>query len=265
MRAIELPPLSGGAGPPNAGTRSLRERLRRHAMRFAGHNALGTITHVATNAPVAALTFDDGPDPVGTPAFLDILERHGAKATFFMLGIHARRHTELVRRIAQAGHGVANHSLDHPRFPTLPRRDRIAQIKACEAAIAPFGCKLFRPPRGLQSIGSRIDALLLGYQVVTWSVIVQDWEEHTPEWFADRLDADVKPGSIVLLHDILYGADQPGAVDRTAVLAGLDMYLTRNRSRLSFITVPELIGCGQPHNAGWFVRSDADWAFHDPS
>jgi len=134
---LGLPPLSGGNAPlTGPGMRTLRERLRRKALRLT-RSALGTITHVETARPVAALTFDDGPDPVSTPLVLDLLERHGAKATFFILGKHAALYPGLVKRIAESGHAVANHSFDHGRFPSLGHRDRIAQMKACEAAIAP--------------------------------------------------------------------------------------------------------------------------------
>lgn len=245
--------------------RPLHARIARRAFRMAGRRLLGTVTHVNTTDPVAALTFDDGPDPETTPALLDILARHNAKATFFMLGMHARRYPGIVARIASAGHAVANHSFDHPRLPSLPRRERLAQIRACEAALGPHASRLFRPPRGLQSAASRLDALMLGYRVVTWNVTVLDWDPHEPEWFADRLGAQVKPGSIVLLHDLLYAADDPAAVDRRPLFAGLDMFLSRTGSRLSFVTVPDLLMRGEPHNAGWFVRTDTDWAFHDPS
>jgi peptidoglycan/xylan/chitin deacetylase (PgdA/CDA1 family) len=239
-------------------------RVARRAFRVATKPVLGTITHVETTAPVAALTFDDGPDPDSTPALLDLLERHGAKATFFLLGRHAQRYPDLVSRMVWAGHAVANHTFDHPRLPSLPRRERLAQIRACETAIGPHASKLFRPPRGLQSAASRLDALSLGYRVVTWNVALWDWDQHTPEWFADRLASEVRPGSIVLMHDLLYEADDPDARDRGPVFAGLDMFLTRTGSRLSFVTVPDLLTRGKPHKAGWFVPTDADWAFHDP-
>lgn len=257
---------SSGPAPVAARTkRPLPARIARRAFRMAGRRLLGTITHVKTTAPVAALTFDDGPDPATTPALLDILARHDAKATFFMLGMHASRDPGLVARVASAGHAIANHSFDHPRLPSLARRERFAQIKACEAALGPHGSRLFRPPRGLQSAASRLDALMLGYQVVTWNVAAWDWDRHPAEWFADRLTAEVTPGSIVLLHDVLYEADDQAAADRGPVFAGLDMFLTRTGSRLSFVTVPDLLTRGEPHNAGWFVRTDADWALHDPS
>src|SRR2546422_5376827 len=91
---------------------------------------LGSITHVETAEPVAALTFDDGPHAASTPQLLEILERHHARATFFMLGQFAIQYPELVQRIAQAGHAIGNHSWDHASFPFITGRQRRAPIRA---------------------------------------------------------------------------------------------------------------------------------------
>jgi len=120
---------------------------------------LGAITHVATPDPVAALTFDDGPNPKFTPCLLDILEKHKARATFFMLGENAQRYPQLVQRVARAGHAIGNHSWNHPEFPSITGRERRAQIRRCAKAIAPHGQRLFRPPYGYQNIASCIDLL----------------------------------------------------------------------------------------------------------
>ncbi|HKV11751.1 MAG TPA: polysaccharide deacetylase family protein, partial [Thermoanaerobaculia bacterium] len=77
---------------------------------------LGSLVRVATREPAIALTFDDGPHPEDTPRVLEVLERHGARGTFFMVGQSARRYPEVVARAAAAGHTVANHSWDHPSF-----------------------------------------------------------------------------------------------------------------------------------------------------
>jgi peptidoglycan/xylan/chitin deacetylase (PgdA/CDA1 family) len=249
---------------PRPSRRSLPQRLLRRAVRFAGRHFAGTITHVETTEPVAALTFDDGPDPATTPRLLEILDRHGAKATFFMLGEHALRYPELVQRIAAAGHAIANHSFDHRRLPSLSRAERRRQVLACEAALSPYGQKLFRPPRGLQSLASWLDVTSLGYQVVTWNVVAWDWEVRAAEWTAEQLSAQVRPGSIVLLHDVLHDADITAATDRTAVFTGLDSFLARTGSQTRFITVPQLLLHGQPHRANWFVRTDNDWGEHNP-
>jgi peptidoglycan/xylan/chitin deacetylase (PgdA/CDA1 family) len=258
-------PSGGNAPLTGPGARNFRDRVRRRVLRVLSRSMLGTITHVRTAEPVAALTFDDGPDPVTTPLVLDVLKRYGAKATFFVLGQHAHRHPQLIAQMAAAGHAIANHSFNHVRFPDVGRRRRLAEIRACERATAPHGHKLFRPPRGLQSVASRVDALLLGYRVVTWNVVVRDWESREPDWMAELLEAEVKPGSIVLLHDALFDADNSAAIDRRPLLAALDMFLSRNRAALSYVTVPDLLARGTPHVASWFIRSDADWLLHDPS
>ncbi|HEX2524363.1 MAG TPA: polysaccharide deacetylase family protein, partial [Terriglobia bacterium] len=138
---------------------------------------LGTVTSVQTRVPVASLTFDDGPHPEFTPRLLDILRHHKARATFFMLGQAAQKHPEIVRRVAEAGHAIGNHTWDHLSFPLLSERERQRQLKTCADAIAPYGLRLFRPPYGEQSLASRLSAARLGYEVIMFSVDVGDFCE----------------------------------------------------------------------------------------
>src|SRR5215813_2722034 len=77
---------------------------------------VGSLIRVATREPAIALTFDDGPDPRETPRVLDVLERHGARGTFFLVGKSVERYPEIVARAAAAGHALANHSWDHLSF-----------------------------------------------------------------------------------------------------------------------------------------------------
>jgi peptidoglycan/xylan/chitin deacetylase (PgdA/CDA1 family) len=153
----------------------------------AGYERDGNHHPVRTWDPVAALTFDDGPDPQRTPRILDILERYRARATFFMVGEAVQWYPELVRQVAQTGHAIGNHFWDHPSFPLITGRERRAQLRACAKAIAPYGQRVFRPPYGHQSVASRLDALWLGYQVVTWNVLAYDWLDHDADWMANRL------------------------------------------------------------------------------
>ena len=159
-------------------------RILHRVFNAAARRVMGTITHVSTQDAVVALTFDDGPHPESTPHLLDILERHQAHATFFMIGEAAQRHPDLVQRVAQAGHAIGNHSWDHPSFPLISGRERRAQLRACEKAIAPYGQRLFRPPYGHQSAASRLDALWLSYRVVTWNLHAYDWLDHDANWMA---------------------------------------------------------------------------------
>ena len=225
----------------------------------AARRMMGTITHVSTQDAVAALTFDDGPHPETTPRLLDILERHGAHATFFVIGEAAQRYPDLVRQVAQAGHAIGNHSWDHPSFPLISGRERRAQLRACEETIAPYGQRLFCPPYGHQSVASRLDALFLGYRVVTWSLHAYDWLDHDAKWMADRLADRVKPGSVILLHNVLYHTAEERYADREPMMKAVDMLLERASGRFRFVTVPELFRHGRPQRRNWYRKGDVDW------
>ncbi len=216
------------------------------------------MTHVSTQEPVAALTFDDGPDPVWTPRLLEILDAYRARATFFMVGQAAHRHSGLLRRVAASGHAIGNHSWDHPSFPSLSARARRAQIRACERALAPHGQRLFRPPYGHQDIWSRLDALLLGYRVVAWSVWAADWRDRSPSTIAARVMDALRPGSVVAFHDGLVDAVDEQYFDRGATLDAVRLLLNRLAGTFSFVTVPELLRHGRPQQVHWVTHGSAD-------
>ncbi len=220
---------------------------------------MGTITHVSTQEALVGLTFDDGPHPDSTPILLDILGRYQARATFFMIGQVAQRYPALVQQVAQAGHAIGNHSWDHTSFPLLASRQRRAQIRACQKAIAPYGKRLFRPPYGHQSRESRLDALWLGYQVVTWNVVVYDWLDHDTGWIADRLASEIQPGSVILLHDALYSAIEEGYADRRPMLQALDAFLDQFSGRFRFVTIPQLLRQGHPQRTIWNMEPNSVW------
>ena len=214
---------------------------------------LGTITQVDTREPVAALTFDDGPDPEWTPPLLDVLARHGARATFFMVGARAERHPELVRKVAAAGHAIGNHSWDHPSLVGLGAAQRRQQIRRCEQALAPYGERLFRPPHGHQTAASFVDARRLGYRVVTWSMVAEDFRGEDGDTVLGLLRARVRPGSIALLHDSLYTAGDERHRDRTATLWAVDALL-EERAGFEFVTVPELLRRGRALYWPWYRK-----------
>ncbi|MDA8105737.1 MAG: polysaccharide deacetylase family protein [Nitrospiraceae bacterium] len=220
---------------------------------------MGTITHVETSEAVAALTFDDGPNPEFTPRVLDLLKKHEAHATFFMIGKAAERYPDLVRKAAEAGNAIGIHSWDHPSFSSITSRERRRQIRACEKAIAPYGCRLFRPPYAHQTVMSRIDTLLLRYKVIMYSVHALDWERHEADWMAQELAKRVKPGSITLLHDSLWNPSVRGAEDRLSMIEGLDMFLSEVRGHFRFVTVPQLLKFGRVQRRNWYVRDHNDW------
>jgi peptidoglycan/xylan/chitin deacetylase (PgdA/CDA1 family) len=219
----------------------------------------GTIIGVSTAEAVAALTFDDGPHPDYTPRLLNLLERYQVRATFFVVGEMAQRYPEILRRIARAGHVLGNHTWDHPSLPRLPRRERIAQVRAATRLLAPYGVALFRPPYGHQSLASHLEVLALGYRVLTWNQHAEDWKAHDADRLAARLSAELKPGNIILLHDSLYHLSAQHVDDRSAMLQAVDEFLARQRGRFRFVTVPELLRLGRPQLANWYQQGDVAW------
>ena len=219
----------------------------------------GTITHVATREPLAALTFDDGPNPEATPRLLDLLGAHGARATFFVVGEAAARHREIVVRAAREGHAVANHSWDHPSFPLLTSAERRRQIARCAAALAPHGERLFRPPWGHQSLASRWDAARCGHAVVAWSAMAEDWLDDPAEVLSARVRPHLVPGAIVLLHDALYRTIAERFRDRAPMLAAVESLLREFAGRLRFVTVPELLRAGRARKWHWYKPADRAW------
>ncbi len=219
----------------------------------------GTITHVCTNEKVVALTFDDGPYAEYTLRLLKTLERNGARCTFFCIGKFAAENREIVRRMADAGHALGNHSWDHPSFPLISRTMRRRQIRACQQALAPYGSKMFRPPYGNQSYASRLDALWLGYQVVTWDVLAEDWLDHDASWLAQCVLGKLRPGSIIVFHDRLATAMDPRYFDRGPTLEAVDRILSHLRGEYRFVTVPELLRLGRAHRENWRQLHSVEW------
>lgn len=211
----------------------------------------GFLTNVETEDPVTALTFDDGPHPVYTPQVLRILEKHGARATFFMVGESASRYAEIVKDVARAGHVIGNHSWDHPNLTKVPSRlNRLKQMWNCARATAPYCQRLFRPPFGAQNAQVRFDARLFAYKLILWNVSAQDWTLQDSEEIAEKMINRVKPGSIFLLHDAIYpyaGSEVAEEIsDRVPMLKGLDMALSTLKQQVRFVTVPELLRAGKP-------------------
>jgi peptidoglycan/xylan/chitin deacetylase (PgdA/CDA1 family) len=216
---------------------------------------MGTLTRVATQEPVVALTFDDGPNPQSTPKFLELLHRFGARATFFMVGEAAKRYPEIVTQAGQGGHAIGCHSWDHPSFALASRGERRSQIREWEAALGPPGIRLFRPPFGQLNLGARLDVMRMGYAVVGWSVDVGDWRERDSARMAAGLLEKITPGCIVILHDAIYAPLLDESLpDRSPLLRALEDVLGRLAGRFQFVTVPEMMRSGRPHWEYWDKR-----------
>jgi peptidoglycan-N-acetylglucosamine deacetylase len=151
---------------------------------------------------VIALTFDDGPSE-STPELLELLARHGVRATFFQCGVHARRLPLVARAVAQAGHQIGNHSDTHRAFYFLPAGEIRAELaRAQEAIHEATGARplLFRAPFGARWFGLRAAQRSLGLLGVMWTAIGRDWKLPA-RGVVDRLASAASNGAILCLHD----------------------------------------------------------------
>lgn len=190
-----------------------------------------------------ALSFDDGPDPEVTPAVLDELAKHGARATFFTIGRALDAHPELARRLVAEGHELGNHSWRHARldsFRGIAEQGR--EIERGERAIAAATGhgkrRPYRPPFGVKSPPFVVAAREKSLDLVGWSLHGRDTRLSDPKRIADRVLRRVRAGDIVLLHD---GHDLPGR-HRPACARALPRILAGLREQgLECVTVSELL------------------------
>lgn len=155
--------------------------------------------------PHIALTFDDGPDPTSTPAFLDLLGEHGRTATFFVLGAQAVAHPWLVRRISQEGHELAIHGWTHRCTLAVPPTRLTRELRDARCAVADIvGAPptWYRPPYGVLSTEALLACRALGLTPVLWSAWGREWERTaTPATVTATVLRTLRPGGTVLLHD----------------------------------------------------------------
>jgi peptidoglycan/xylan/chitin deacetylase (PgdA/CDA1 family) len=218
----------------------------KRAVRYAVRLAAGTITRVVTDDSVIALSFDDGPDPAFTPRLLAVLERHNARGTFFMVGQAAAQQPALVRRLAEAGHAIGNHTWDHPSMPLVPGAERRRQIRACQRATAPYGHRLYRPPYGHHNLAAHFDALQLGYRVVAWDCPAGDWRDLPAAALLAQVTRGLRPGSICLFHDRLHTFQHARHANREPTLQVVEALLCQSAGQYEFVTLPELLRHGRP-------------------
>lgn len=161
------------------------------------------INHYPTNEKIVFLTFDDGPHAKFTLQILEILRECGVKATFFMLGSQMKKYPHIVQAILKEDHMVANHSFSHTNFSKLTPEQAAQEIDMTQQLIDPKKEIYFRPPYGAglkacQQVLSQRNARA----IVMWSIDPKDWKRPAPDVLIQRVFSKLKPGGIILLHDI---------------------------------------------------------------
>lgn len=233
-------------------------RVIGRSMASSARWALGSVAGAETDDRVMGVTFDDGPDPGQTPAILEALRDHDAKATFFMLADRAEAHPDLARRVVAEGHEAGLHGARHDILTRLGAaalvdcvwggRRRLRRVLG-----API--TLFRPPYGAQNLRSYSVARLSGMQSVVWSAWGHDWEDISSEEVVEHAMKRAAPGRILLLHDSFTShPDRPEApqprFDRSlAVRQILDRLAAAD---LRAVSVGELLRGRRADRTVWF-------------
>ena len=146
------------------------------------------------------LTFDDGPIPEVTPWLLEVLDRYGIKATFFVVGDNVRKYPEIFKMLVDKGHKIGNHTFNHVRSMRMRNPDYIDNVKKCESY---FKTRLFRPPHGIMRRWS-YRYMTGNYDIVFYDVITRDYNgKLKPEKVLDIVKKYTRNGSIIVFHDSL--------------------------------------------------------------
>ncbi|WP_244296822.1 polysaccharide deacetylase family protein [Paenarthrobacter nitroguajacolicus] len=179
--------------------------------------------------PCVALTYDDGPN-AQTTRLLTILDKHKVYATFFQQGGYVRANPAVAQSVAAAGHSIANHTMSHPYLTKLPASGIEREVQGAQAAIekATGVVPVFlRPPYGATNATV---AASVGLPQVTWDVDSLDWQSRNKAVFIPRIMGLVKPGSIILQHDV-HASTVDGQAELITQLKGRGYYL---------VTLPQL-------------------------
>lgn len=192
-----------------------------------------------THTPQAALSFDDGPNAKQTRRILDILQREGVSATFFVQGRMVRQSPHLLWRMRAEGHEIANHTTTHPSLTTLngarvTQEIRTTQELVCDkTGLFPH---YLRPPYGTFDRYTVQLAAELGLPLVMWDVDTRDWQHRNPQRIVQIVQDQARAGSIILMHDIY----------STTADALPDVIATLRRKGLELVTVNQLLNTPEP-------------------
>jgi peptidoglycan-N-acetylglucosamine deacetylase len=208
------------------------------------------------DAKKLAITFDDGPNPAITPKLLDLLDQHGAKATFFLIGKYVRASPSLAKEIAARGHLLGNHTDSHPDLFFCGPAETRTELLRCGDTIEQatwIEPRWFRPPFGHRSPWAVGIAQQQNLRTVMWTRIPGDWRMKSADWLIARMQpiadrarqnqpsgANQTWGDVLCLHDGNYS--QPNA-DRVHTLKALEYWLPRWRDLgLEFVTISQAAG-----------------------
>ena len=195
--------------------------------------ACGYVSASATpvEAPKIALTFDDGPSTAWTPALLDGLKERGVKATFFLIGENADKNPEIVKRMAEEGHLIGNHTYHHVELTKVSENEARLELADTSAVIVRITGKepeYMRPPFGAWQRKLEQEIQMLP---VLWTIDPLDWTTENQDEIVNKVVTEAEENDIILLHDCY----------KSSIEAGLRIVDILQEEGVVFVTVDELL------------------------
>lgn len=195
--------------------------------------ACGYVSASATpvEAPKIALTFDDGPSAAWTPALLDGLKERGVKATFFLIGENADKNPEIVKRMAEEGHLIGNHTYHHVELTKVSENEARLELADTSAVIVRITGKepeYMRPPFGAWQRKLEREIQMLP---VLWTIDPLDWTTENQDEIVNKVVTEAEENDIILLHDCY----------KSSIEAGLRIVDILQEEGFMFVTVDELL------------------------
>lgn len=195
--------------------------------------ACGYVSASATpvEAPKIALTFDDGPSAAWTPALLDGLKERGVKATFFLIGENADKNPEIVKRMAEEGHLIGNHTYHHVELTKVSENEARLELADTSAVIVRITGKepeYMRPPFGAWQRKLEQEIQMLP---VLWTIDPLDWTTENQDEIVNKVVTEAEENDIILLHDCY----------KSSIEAGLRIVDILREEGFVFVTVDELL------------------------
>ena len=195
--------------------------------------ACGYVSASATpvEAPKIALTFDDGPSTAWTPALLDGLKERGVKATFFLIGENADKNPEIVKRMAEEGHLIGNHTYHHVELTKVSENEARLELADTSAVIVRITGKepeYMRPPFGAWQRKLEQEIQMLP---VLWTIDPLDWTTENQDEIVNKVVTEAEENDIILLHDCY----------KSSIEAGLRIVDILHEEGFVFVTVDELL------------------------
>ncbi|HKU27425.1 MAG TPA: polysaccharide deacetylase family protein [Candidatus Sulfotelmatobacter sp.] len=189
-----------------------------------------------------ALTYDDGPNDPHTFRLLEILEKHGVRATFFLIGRYVQQRPDIARDVARAGHVIGNHTFTHPLLIFNNKREVRNELTQCRHALQDAlgeHSNLFRPPFGGRRPATLRIVREFNLEPIMWNVTGYDWDAPPAAVIERKVSRQVRGGDVILLHD---GGHKHMGADRSQTVLATDHLISRYRSAgFEFLTIPEML------------------------